>query len=424
MNVLNFPSTTTIRQHFSSEKVHDVEGQLRTELEGCGTKGARGAKIQPGQRIAIAVGSRGIANIEIMVRQIVAWVKSCQGVPFIVPAMGSHGGATAAGQAEVLASYGITEERVGAPIVSSMDVVSLPQGDVEVPVYFDRNASTADGVILINRIKPHTSFHARYESGLMKMLAIGLGKHAQALAIHNLGVRGLREVLPTVASQILKHGNILLGVAIVENSYDETMLIKAIPADRIEDEEPALLEIAWKQMPGLPVSSIDVLIVDEMGKNISGLGMDTNVIGRLKIPDQPEPTTPRIRVIYTRDLTPESHGNAVGMGLADIIARPLFSKIDFAATYENAATATFLERAKVPMVADSDRQALEWALRACNLTDPSQLRIVRIRNTLRLDTLQVSPAVLDEIAGLPHIEPVGSAQPILNNRGELGPLEL
>lgn len=413
-----YPPLVTVRQQFPSEHLADVQGRLQTELSGCGVS------LCPQTRIAIAVGSRGIANLAGMVQQIVAWVKAQQAVPFVVPAMGSHGGATAEGQAQILADYGITEAEIGAPVVSSMEVVALPQGDAEVPVYFDKTAYEADGTILINRVKPHTSFHARYESGLMKMIAIGLGKHAQALAIHNLGVRGLREVMPVVTGQTLRHGNILLGVAVVENAYDETMLVRAIPAARIAEEEPALLEVAKAQMPRLPVDDVDVLIVDEMGKNISGLGMDTNVIGRLKIPGQSEPDSPRIRIIYARDLTDESHGNAVGMGLADIIHRGLFAKIDFAATYENAATATFLERAKVPMVADTDRQALDWALRACNQSDPRKLRIIRIRNTLRLDVLQVSPNILDEIGTQPNIELLAPARPMLNDAGQLLWLEV
>jgi len=408
---MNYPMLATVRQQFSPERLADVPGALRQELLSCGVS------IRPGARTAIAVGSRGIANLAAMVRTVVEWVKDNEGVPFVVPAMGSHGGATAEGQRKILAGYGITEVQVGAAVVSSMEVVSLPQGDAEVPVYFDKAAAHADSTVLINRIKPHTSFHGTYESGLMKMLAIGLGNHAQALAIHNLGVRGLCEVMPQVSAQVLAGGNILMGVGVVENAYDETLILRAIPAARIADEEPALLETARARMPALPASDIDLLIVDEMGKNISGLGMDTNVIGRLKIPGQPEPGHPRVRVIFARDLTPESHGNAVGMGLADIVGRTLFEKIDFSATYENAATSTFLERAKIPMIADTDRQAVDWALRACGRPDPAGLRVVRIRNTLRLDRLQVSPTILQEISGADHIEVVEPPRDALDSEG-------
>lgn len=411
-------SLAMVRQRFSGRCLEDVSASLRRELTACEVN------IPPGSRIAIAVGSRGIAHLDRMVGELVAWLGSRGASPFIVPAMGSHGGATAEGQRKVLESYGITEAGVGAPIVSSMRTVSLPQGAAEVPVYFDEAARGADGTILINRVKPHTSFHGAYESGLMKMIAIGLGKHAQALAIHNLGVRGLREVMPQVARQVLRTANILLGVAVVENAYDETMLVKVIPAARIADEEPPLLELARAQMPRLPVADIDLLIVEEMGKNISGLGMDTNVIGRLKIAGQPEPESPRIRVIYARDLTPETHGNAVGMGLADIVTRRLFSKVDFAATYENAATSTFLERAKVPMIAETDRQALDWALRACGSPDPAALRVVRIRNTLRLDLLEVSPPVLRDLESRDDIEILSPPADALDEQGRLaGSLE-
>lgn len=412
---MDYPPLVKVRQQFCASRLEDVRAELQSQLEVCGVG------IRPGARIAVAVGSRGIANLAAMVRQVVAWVKSHQAVPFVVPAMGSHGGATAEGQQRVLEGYGIIESAVGAPIVSSMQTVSLPQGDAEVPVYFDAAAHGADGTILINRIKPHTSFHGRYESGLMKMIAVGLGKHAQALAIHKLGVCGLREVMPQVATEALRHGNILLGIAVVENAYDETMLVRAIPAARIAAEEPALLETARAQMPKLPVADIDLLIVEEMGKNISGLGMDTNVIGRLKIPGQPEPESPHIRVIYARDLTAETHGNAVGMGLADIVTRRLFEKIDFAATYENASTSTFLERAKVPMIADTDRHAMAWTLRACGHPNPAGLRIVRIRNTLRLDLLEVSPAVLGEVNGSEHMEVLGPPGSLLDSSGEMAP---
>lgn len=414
MNALTFPPLATVRQDFKCPRC-DAAEQTRLALADCG------ATIPPGAKIAVAVGSRGIANLQSIVREVVDHVRSRGAVPFIVPAMGSHGGATAEGQLEVLAGYGITEAKVGAPVRSSLEVLELARGDAETPVYFDKLAAGADGTILINRIKPHTSFHARYESGLMKMLAIGLGKHAQALAIHKLGVRGLREVMPQVARQVLTHGNILLGIAVVENARDETMLVRALPAERIPDEEPALLETARAQMPGLPVEDIDLLIVDEMGKNISGLGMDTNVIGRLKIPGQPEPDSPRIRVIYTRDLTAESHGNAVGMGLADIISRQLHAKVNFAATYENALTATFIERAKVPLIAKIDAQAIEWAMRACGSPSPDDFRVVRIRNTLQLDMLQVSPAVFAELADTPTIETISAPAVVVTEIGQLTP---
>lgn len=397
------PPPVHIRQRFTAERLADVARVLIDELTHCGVTPRRGA------RIAIAVGSRGIANLPVLVRQVVAWVHSHGAQPFIVPAMGSHGGATDTGQAAVLAGYGITEALVGAPVYSSLEVVPLPSDQCPTPVYLDRYAAEADGIILINRVKPHTSFHGRYESGLMKMLAIGLGKHQQALAIHALGVRGLREVMPQVARQVLRYSNVLLGVAVVENAYDETMLLRAIPAAEIPEQEPALLERARAAMPALPVAEVDVLIVDEAGKNISGLGMDPHTIGRLKIPGETEPARPAIRMIYLRDLTDASHGNATGMGLADLVSRSFFAKIDFLATYENVITTGFLERGKVPVIVDSDTRALEIALRAARVSTPEAARIVRITNTLRLDDMLVSPVVLAEVSGCNHIEVVGEA---------------
>jgi hypothetical protein len=392
---------TRIRQRFAADKLDDVAGALRAELV------ASGVSVKRGAHIAIAVGSRGIANLPLIVRETVGWVKAQGGEPFIVPAMGSHGGATADGQRAVLEGYGVTEAATGAPIVSSMDVVELPRGELEVPVYFDKQAAAADGVIVINRIKPHTSFHGPYESGLMKMLAVGLGKHAGTRAIHQLGVTGLRDTMPRVARQILQHGKILLGVGIIENAYDETTLVRAIPAAQIPDKEPDLLARATAAMPSLPMEELDILIVDEIGKNISGTGMDTNIIGRLKIHGQPEPENPRIRIIAALDLSTASHGNAYGVGLADIITRRLFAKIDFSATNANITTTGFLERAKMPPIAETDRDALATALRGCAPLDPSQARIIRIRNTLHLGEIHVSPAVLNAIGKRGNIEVVG-----------------
>jgi len=408
-----FPEFMRVRRRFTAERIEDVGAAARHELA------QSGIRLKPGSRIAVAVGSRGIANLLDLVREVTTWVAAQGATPFLVPAMGSHGGATAEGQKAILEHLGLTREATGTETHSSMDVVELPRGDLSIPVYLDAQAAAADGTILINRIKPHTSFHGRYESGLMKMLAIGLGKHAQALAIHQLGVEGLRDIMPRVGRQVLRHGNILLGLAVVENPYDQTLLVKTVPAQRIPDEEPPLLEIARANMPALPVTQLDLLIVDEIGKNISGLGMDTNVIGRLKIPGQPEPETPRIKIIVARDLAAESCGNAIGIGLADITTRRLSDKIDFRATYENALTSTFLERAKVPMVAEADRQAVEFAFRSLALAHPAAARIIRIRNTLRLDELIISRPVLQELEGRPDIEVLGSVEPFFDEHGNI-----
>ena len=364
-----------VRQRFAATKLDDVLRAVRAEL--------LPFPIEAGKRIAIAVGSRGIANLTVVVREVVAWVREHDAEPFIVPAMGSHGGAIAQGQRKILEGFGLTD------IVSCMDTVQLGPN-----VFIDRLAFESDGIILINRIKPHTSFHGRYESGLMKMLAVGLSKHAGAAAIHRQGVEGLRERIPIVARQILATGKILLGVAIVENAYDETMLVRAIVASRIPDEEPPLLELARANMPSLPVEDIDLLIVDEMGKDISGTGMDTNVIGHLRIAGQPEPASPRIRKIFVRDLRGDS---AYGIGLADVTTRRLVKKADWKVTQVNAETSGFPLRVKLPAVVERDEDAVTGE------------RIVRIENTLRLDTLIVSKSVLTEIQGRETIEVLGPA---------------
>jgi hypothetical protein len=352
---------------------------------------------------------------------VVDWIHRQGGQAFLVPAMGSHGGATDQGQRDVLLGYGLDEQTVGAPIESSMQTVELPRGRSPVPVYFDRNAARADGTILINRVKPHTSFHGPHESGLMKMLAIGLGKQDQARAIHDRGVTGLRDDMPAVANAVLAGANVLLGLAVVENALDETMHIEAVPAAQIPQRDAALLEMARANMPSLPADKLDLLIIDEMGKDISGLGMDPNIIGRLRIRGQAEPLSPDISLIYVRGLTPRTHGNAIGIGLADITRREVLEQIDFAATYANLATTTFLQRGMLPLLADDDAHAMSLVLDGLGRPDPARLRICRIRNTLQLESLRVSPALLEELQGSGDIEPLGPAVPLLDDQGRMDP---
>jgi hypothetical protein len=406
---------TKIRQRFERPLLPDVPSALAQELDK--VKPA----IVPGAKLAVAVGSRGIAGIADVVKTTVEVVQGWGAVPFIVPAMGSHGGATAQGQVEVLASYGITEASVGAPIRSSMDTVELTAGDDLNRVYMDRYAYESDGIILINRIKPHTDFHGSYESGLVKMSVIGLGKHAQALEMHSFGVHGLRDLVPSTAARILATGKVLFGLAIVENSYDETMLLRALKAGEIMAEEPRLLEIARANMPRLPADEIDVLIVDRLGKDISGCGMDTNIIGRLMIRGEDEPSSPRIKTIVVTDVTAASHGNALGTGLADVITQRLFDKIDLPATYENIVTSAFLERGKIPVIAENDATAFAYALRGCGRIPRGTERVVRIQDTLHLAEVCVSRAVLDEIGARADVEVLGEAVDLFDTQGDLFP---
>jgi hypothetical protein len=406
---------TRVRQHFNQNSLEDVKGELQKEFL------KFNPLIRKGSRIAISVGSRGIDHLELVVRETVKFIRGKGAEPFIIPAMGSHGGATAEGQATILRDYGITEDRIGAPVRASMEVVEIPNDTDPNPLYMDKLASSSDGILLINKIKPHTDYRGIYESGLAKMSVIGLGKERGAFSIHKYGVYGLSKLLPFAARKILSTGKIIGGIALVENAYDKTMLLKALRADEILEKEPELFRIAVKNRPSFPVENIDVLILDRMGKNISGAGIDTNIIGRLKIHGQPEPVNPSIKAIMVSDLTDESHGNATGIGLADVITRKLADKIDYEVTYTNIVTSSFLERGKLPVVADSDEKALEYSLRSCGYIQPGTERIIRVKDTMHLDELYVSESILEDIKERATIEIVKQGIELMDHRGALNP---
>jgi len=402
---------TKIRQEFERPVLTDIE---QTVAEHVGVK----LQIAPGARIGIASGSRGIANIARITKAVVEAVKAKGGAPFIFPAMGSHGGATGEGQREILASYGISEETMGCPVHSSMEVVPVDNGGMEIPLYMDKFAYESDGVILVNRIKPHTAFHGEFESGLIKMSVIGLGKERLASALHSYGVYGLKNLLPQAGRQILASGKVLLGVAIVENPYDETALIEALTPAEILTREPELLAIAKQMIPKFPLEDIDVLVVDRIGKDISGSGMDPNVIGRMRIHGEPDPESPRIKVIVITDLTEAAHGNACGIGLADVTTRRLRDKVDWEATYMNGVTSGFYEHFALPIVAATDAQALEWGIRASHSPNKPK-KIVRITDTLHLSEMYVSEAVLADIKG--HVDILGEPRELFDQQGTLVP---
>jgi hypothetical protein len=297
-----------------------------------------------------------------------------------------------------------------------MEVVRL-SSNLPVKLFMDSHAFKADGIILINRIKPHTDYHGRYESGLVKMAVIGLGKHDQALEIHRFGVPGLRDLIPQCAEKIFATGKILGGVAIVENAYEQTALIEVLPVEAILSQEPRLLNVARTFMPALPSDNIDLLIVDWMGKDISGVGIDTNIIGRIEIRGEKEPDHPRIKAIFARDLTAKSHGNALGVGLSDVISRRLYDKINFHALLENAYTSSFLSRAKVPIVAESDKEAIDAALRSCGVVAEGREKIMRIRDTLHLEEIYVSEELLEELRSQPNIEITGRSEVLVDPTG-------
>jgi hypothetical protein len=402
-----------IRQSFPRERVSEIEATVTNRLE------TLRLPIKPGASIALAAGSRGIENIARIIKATAEFLRRAGAKPFIVPAMGSHGGATAEGQCKVLASYGITEEAMGCPVRATMDVAELPSDGLETKLFMDRFAWESDGVILVNRIKPHTDFHGSHESGLCKMLVIGLGKERQAFEMHGYGVHGLRDLVPEAAKRLLATGKILGGIAIIENAYEETARLEVIAAPQIWDREVELLNLAKQLMPRLPIEDIDVLVVDRLGKNISGTGMDTNIIGRIHIRGEPEPASPRIKMIVVTDLTDESHGNATGIGFADVVTQRLQRKVDFKVTYKNVMTAGFPDRAKLPLAAESDREALEVALRAAGCRDPAQARVIRIADTLHLEEMLVSNAVLEELRNRKEIQVLAQNVELFDHSGQL-----
>lgn len=364
-------------------------------------------KIKAGDRIGIAAGSRGIHQYDKIIQATVTAVKNAGGIPYIIPAMGSHGGATAEGQLEVLKSYGIEEETMGAPILSSMETVVIGYTVSGMPVYFDKNAYGMDGIILVNRIKPHTDFNSTLESGLIKQMVVGLGKQKGASAIHRRGIEGLRGAIPESARIILKDRPILMGVAILENQDDKTAEIVVVPGHEFEVKETQLLEKARAYMPSFPMDDIDVLVLQEMGKNISGTGIDPNVVGRYLIRNV-EDQKPNIYRIVCLDLTEESHGNAIGVGIADIITEKMAKKIDWTPTYINTITSGFLERGFMPIAAKNDREALDIALNCCNrYVTEENARLVMAKNTLNLKELIVSQALLDALKERKDIELLG-----------------
>jgi len=414
------PKMIKLRQHFQAPAIESIEAVIAEQLE----KPEIRARIRPGMRIAVTAGSRGIANIAKIIAAVVHELKRQGAVPFIVPAMGSHGGATAEGQVEVLESLGVTEENCGAPIVSSMETVQVGSTPDGTAVYMDRHANKADGVVLVARIKLHTDFKSPVgiESGLMKMAAIGLGKHKEALLLHSYGVHGIRDMMPEVAKVVLESGHILFGLGIVENASEQTAILEAIEPERINEREQALLLESAALYPRLPVDELDILFVDQIGKNFSGTGMDTNTIGRMRIQGTPEPESPRIKYVIAGDLSPESHGNALGIGLADLTTVRLLGKIDRKVMNENVITSTFLQRASIPIVLENDREAFEAALRANWNVSDERARIIRIFSTLHLEQLYVSEAVYEGIRALPTISVDGEWETIrFDESGNLPP---
>jgi hypothetical protein len=402
---LPLPRFQRLQQVFPRPQVKDV---VQAVYQAVGSLPEIAKRCQ-GKRIAITAGSRGISQIPEILAALISRLRAYGADPFIVPAMGSHSGATAPGQVQMLTNLGMTEATLGAPILSSMEVVlvgSLPNG---MPVYIDKYASEADGIVIVNRVKPHTDFTGEYESGLAKMSVLGLGKHKGAAMLHSYGVEGLQVLMPQAARLIVQKMPVLFGLASIENAYHEVASIEAVPPQGIGGpEERELLKLAYSLMPRFPFPEIDVLIVEEMGKNISGVGMDPKVIGRVKVHGVPDLAPCDIRAIAVLDITPQAHGNASGIGLADVTTRRLVDQIDFEALYINCVTAGVcgIQRSFIPMVAPDDRAAIATALRVCGQPDPLQARLVRIKNTLSLGEIDVSECLAGQIQAGQTLKPV------------------
>ncbi len=397
------PRMVKIKQNFDHSHIptEELAGKIRQELD----REDIGGKIKPGQNIAITCGSRGINHYAIMIKAMVDFVKSKGAAPFIVASMGSHGGATAEGQAQILTDYGITEEAMGCPVKSSMETVQVGLSGVrKQPVFVDRYAAESDGILLLNRVKPHTSFRGPYESGLMKMMAIGLGKQKGAESIHHQSPAIMHELVEEYGKTILANCPVLGGVAVIENAYDDTYLLKGLSPQEIIDEEPKLREISYQTIAKLLFDECDVLVVDQIGKNISGDGMDPNVSGRFVQPRFCSGGIDAEKVVIL-DLTDETHGNAQGIGLAEVTTRRLFNKMKLEMTYPTGVTNTFLHLMKIPMIMDNDREALQLAL-CCvpEAEDPEHPKLIRIPNTAHIEYVEISEGMLPLAEANPNIE--------------------
>lgn len=422
VNALRFPAQLPatlleVEQHFAAPRLDDIPAAVRAAL--AGSKPLQ--RIQPGMRVAVGAGSRGVTNLPVIVRTVVEEIRTLGAQPFVFPAMGSHGGATAPGQLEMLASLGVTPESVGAEILATMAVKPIGQLPDGPPLYQDANAAAADATFLVNRIKPHTDFHGQLESGLAKMAVIGMGKDTGAQAIHLYGGRGFIRFLAPAARIYATNTNLIGGLALLENAFGETAEAHALDVTEIGTAvETALLEKARELMPRLPFDAIDILVIKEIGKNFSGTGMDTNVVGRIMIPRTPETHQPDVAVIAVLNIAEESHGNAAGIGLGNVTTLRAVNRIDWTATYTNSVTSGIfgMQRVNVPITMADDRRALEVALRCCG-EPPAQARWVWINNTSKLRRLWVSPTLRAAVEADPNLRLVAETPLTFDAGGRL-----
>ena len=390
---VSLPRFVKIRQHFENTVISPdrIEEEVFRQL----SREEIAQTIRPGMSVCLTCGSRGIDNIVAITKAVADFCKARGAHPFAIPAMGSHGGATAEGQLGVLASFGITEESIGCPIRSSMETTCIGKTREGQPVYIDSFAAASDGIILINRIKPHTSFRGTYESGLMKMMAIGIAKQKGAEACHAEGFPRMHHMVPLFGKAILANAPVMFGLGILENAYDKTFGLHALTPEQIVEEEPKLLKVAAKLMPSLGFESCDVLVVDEIGKNISGCGMDPNISGVFATAGMTGGITAQRRCVLS--LTEETHGNGYGMGAADVVTKRLFDQVDLDTIYPNSITSTSLGFAKIPVIMDTDENAMKLCVRTCHRIDGKNPRIIRIKNTLELSQFEISEAMIPEM---------------------------
>ena len=411
-----FPETAIVRQKLPRKEIKDIPAAVQRAFQTLNLK----ARTKPGDSVAVGVGSRGISNISLIVKECLRLLKERDLSPFIVPAMGSHGGNTPEGEISTLAHLGITESSMEVPIVAVDDVIQVGTLKTDVPILLDRAAAEAGHVVVINRVKPHTKFHAAIESGPTKMLAVGFGKRQGAAVYHRAAIRYSFDILQDAARHILSARSVLFGLAIVEDACKNVARISAMTPENWFETEQELLEEARLMMPRIPFDPIDVLIVDEIGKDISGIGMDSNVTGRHRDLAGDFFTAPHVKRIFVRELSPRSNGNANGIGLADFTTQRLVDAIDFEKTYTNALTAISPEKAAVPMHFQADRQCIEACLHTIGMIKPEAVRLVRIKNTATLDRLVVSKPLEREIAPNPDLEMVTPWRPMeFDEKGNL-----
>ena len=413
MTSYQFPEMVRVRQTFDTRKLTDISSHISDRIDQLSPQ----LPVSPGQTVAVACSSRGISDYPLILNTLVTKLKGLGLKPFLVPAMGSHGAGTARGQKEVLLHLGLTPEAVGAKIRSSLDTVNIGTTEQGIPVEVDRLALEADHIVLVNRVKKHTDFMGEFESGLMKIMAIGLGKISGAGVYHRAMMNlGASEVIGAVARHVLGRCNILMGLATIENGYRDVAGIGIFPAGEIESGEKTLLAQSKAISPSLPVDAADIILIDEIGKEISGAGFDTRVVGRIRLPGTPEPVTPDITRIILSDITAVSEGNACGFGLADIITARLAGKVDRNTTDINTIVSMALEMGKTPLVMPNDKEALNLAIRCIGMVPLEEIRIIRIKNTLSLEEVDLSTAFLQQIRKDPGLEITRGPRPMSFSR--------